>query len=130
MVNSTPPPGLLSISTDFLRWEPVAPRDAEATGRHKELLACAGLLREEVTERVGDRAARHLTAPGHRLAQDALPGRERPEEFADGYAQAVTFGMLIAQGTGDQLSSGLETGRSATRIGTMSLIGTALGRLT
>lgn len=50
-------------------------------------------------------------------------------EFADGYAQAVTFGMLVARARGIALSDGLD--RVARRLGpTNSLIGSALRLVT
>lgn len=50
-------------------------------------------------------------------------------QFADGYAQAVTFGMLMARAQRIRLSAGLD--RAARRLGaTNSLIGSALRLLT
>ena len=51
------------------------------------------------------------------------------ERFADGYAQAVTFGMLMARAKGIPLGTGLEQA-AAELTKTSSLIGTALRLLT
>jgi hypothetical protein len=51
------------------------------------------------------------------------------DEFADGYAQAVTFGLLVARARGLTLANGLD--QAAKALGrTDSLIGTALRLLT
>ena len=50
-------------------------------------------------------------------------------QFADGYAQAVTFGLLMARSTGIKLSDGLD--KVGKQLGkTNSLIGAALRLLT
>ena len=50
-------------------------------------------------------------------------------QFADGYAQAVTFGLLVARARGISLSKGIENAAQELRK-TNSLIGTALRLLT
>ena len=119
------PPGLLTLFQDFLKWEPVPPRDA------KQLAAITArlcrLLREEVSEQLalGSRALTALATDWRRLlfpeASDA--------EFADGYAQAVTFGMLMARAREIRLSTGLDQVAQQLRT-TNSLIGAALRLLT
>jgi hypothetical protein len=120
-----PPPGLLLLLESFLRWKPVAPRTARELA-HTTARLCR-LLRNEVTEQLGlkSQALTDLAIDWRKLLfPDATD-----ERFADGYAQAVTFGMLMARAKGIALSDGLqkvaaELARSST------LIGTALRLLT
>jgi hypothetical protein len=120
-----PPPGLLLLLESFLRWKPVAPRSARELA-HTTARLCR-LLRNEVTEQLGlkSQALTDLATDWRKLLfPDATD-----ERFADGYAQAVTFGMLMARAKGIALSDGLqkvaaELARSST------LIGTALRLLT
>ena len=81
-----PAAGLAGLLDDFLRWEPLPPRNARELALTTARLC--RLLRDEVTEQLDRREAaltslaqewRHLLFP---TASDA--------EFADGYAQAVT----------------------------------------
>lgn len=119
------PPGLQTLFENFLQWQPIAPRDpqqlAETTAR------LCRLLREEVTEQLamGSAALTALAADWRKiLFPDATDA-----QFADGYAQAVTFGLLMARAREIQLSLGLD--RVARQLGqTNSLIGTALRLLT
>jgi hypothetical protein len=119
------PPGLLGLFEDFIRWQPIPPRDAKQLAEVSARLC--RLLREEVTEQLllGSAALTALAADWRKLlfpeASDA--------QFADGYAQAVTFGMLMARAREINLGDGLD--RAAKRLGeTNSLIGTALRLLT
>ncbi|MFY9823260.1 MAG: type ISP restriction/modification enzyme [Thermoanaerobaculia bacterium] len=119
------PPGLLSLFEDFFQWTPIPPRDAkELAGISARLCR---LLREEVTEQLalGSRALTDLAKDWRNLlfpdASDA--------QFADGYAQAVTFGLLMARARDIQLSRGLDqVARQLSQ--TNSLIGSALRLLT
>ena len=85
------------------------------------------LLRDEVTEQL-DLGSPALTA----LATDwrkLLFPEANDAQFADGYAQAVTFGLLMARARDIQLSTGLD--QVAKKLGqTNSLIGAALRLLT
>lgn len=119
------PPGLLSLFEDFIRWQPVPPRNAKQLAEITARLC--RLLREEVTEQLslGSLALTALARDWRKLlfpeASDA--------QFADGYAQTVTFGMLMARARRIKLSAGLD--RAARRLReTNSLIGTALRLLT
>jgi N-6 DNA Methylase len=113
-----PPPGLLLLFENFLRWKPVPPRSARELA-HTTARLC-GLLRDEVTEQLGlkSQALTDLATDWRKLLfPDATD-----ERFADGYAQAVTFGMLMARAKGIPLSEGLhkvaeELRRSSTLIG-------------
>ncbi len=119
------PPSLLGLFEDFLRWEPIAPKEpkqlAEITAR------LCRLLRDEVTEQLGVKSPA-LTA----LATDwrkLLFPEASDAQFADGYAQVVTFGMLVARAREIELNQGLD--QVARQIGqTNSLIGSALRLLT
>lgn len=119
------PPSLLSLFEDFIQWRPTPPRDAKQLAEVTARLC--RLLRDEVTEQlaIGSPALTALATDWRKLlfpeASDA--------QFADGYAQAVTFGMLMARAREIELSAGLDqVGRQLGR--TNSLIGTALRILT
>ena len=119
------PDRLVSLFVDFFRWEPVPPRSArELAGTTARLCR---LLREEVTEQLG-RGSPSLT----NLATDwrkLLFPSATDEAFADGYAQAVTFGLLMARARDIVLADGLDrVGRELRH--TNTLIGTALRLLT
>ncbi len=120
-----PPSGLLLLFQSFLRWKPVAPRSARELA-HTTARLC-GLLRDEVTEQLGlkSRALTDLAIDWRKL----LFPEATDERFADGYAQAVTFGMLMARAKGIALSDGLhKVAAELTRSST--LIGAALRLLT
>lgn len=119
------PPGLLGLFEDFIRWQPIPPRDAKQLAGISARLC--RLLRDEVTEQLslGSEALTALATDWRKLlfpeASDA--------QFADGYAQAVTFGMLMARAREIRLGAGLD--QAARRLGaTNSLISTALRLLT
>lgn len=119
------PNELLTLFDRFIRWEPIAPKSAPELAKLSARLC--RLLRDEVTEQLG-LGSRALTA----LAADwrALLFPEADDvQFADGYAQAVTFGRLMARARGIRLTGGLDVvGRELAK--TNSLIGTALKLLT
>lgn len=119
------PPGLLNLFEDFIQWQPNPPRDAKQLAEVSARLC--RLLRDEVTEQLSQ-GSTALTA----LASDwrhLLFPEASNAQFADGYAQAVTFGMLMARAREIQLSVGLD--RVARQLGrTNSLIGAALRLLT
>jgi len=119
------PAGFLAIFENFLRWEPIPPRNAKDLA-HTTARLCR-LLRDEVTEQLALQSEA-LTA----LAEDwrkLLFPDATDERFADGYAQAVTFGMLMARAKEITLATGLQ--HVATELShTSSLIGAALRLLT
>jgi hypothetical protein len=119
------PQALLDLFQTFFQWEPIPPRDAKQLADLTARLC--RLLRDEVTEQLSLGSA-SLTA----LARDwrALLFPEASDaQFADGYAQAVTFGLLMARARGIELRQGLD--QAAKHLGqTNSLIGTALRILT
>src|SRR5579862_3150182 len=120
-----PPTGLMLLFENFLRWKPVAPHSARELA-HTTARLCA-LLRDEVTEQLGlkSEALTGLAADWRKL----LFPEATDERFADGYAQAVTFGMLMARAKGIALGDGLhKVAAELTRSST--LIGAALRLLT
>ena len=90
------PPGLLRLFDKFLSWDPIPPRSAPELAEISARLC--RLLRDEVIEQMelGSPALTSLAADWRRtLFPDASN-----ETFADGYAQAVTFGLLMARAQG------------------------------
>jgi hypothetical protein len=119
------PPGLLRLFEKFLSWDPIPPRSAPQLAEISARLC--RLLRDEVIEQIefGSPALTSLAADWRRtLFPDASN-----ETFADGYAQAVTFGLLMARAQGIVLTAGLDQVSRALRQ-TNLLIGTALRVLT
>ena len=119
------PPGLLGLFDSFLNWEPIPPRSAKDLARSTARLC--RLLRDEVTEQLSLKSMvfTELATDWRKLLfPDATD-----ERFADGYAQAVTFGLLMARAKNIELSKGLQ--QVATTLSqTSSLIGAALRLLT
>jgi hypothetical protein len=96
-------PGLMMLFEGFLRWEPLPPHNAKDLARTVALLC--RLLRDEVTEQlaIGSESLTGLATDWRKLLfPDATDVR-----FADGYAQAVTFGMLMARAKKIELATGL-----------------------
>jgi hypothetical protein len=119
------PACLLGVFESFLHWQPLPPRSARDLA-HTTARLCR-LLRDEVTEQLalGSEALTGLAADWRKL----LFPEATDETFADGYAQAVTFGMLMARAKDIHLASGLH--QVATELShTSSLIGAALNLLT
>lgn len=112
------PPELLPLIEDFLSWQPIPPKNA-----HQLAITSARLcrfLRDEVLEQMDpeDSALRDLAKDWRGL----LFPDASDEQFADGYAQAVTFGLLMAKSQKVDLSEGLdevasELAESSTLIG-------------
>jgi hypothetical protein len=119
------PTTLVPVINDFLQWKPIAPKTAKKLAE-----VCARLcrlLRDEVVEQMALGNA-GLTA----LAQDwrkLLFPQADDAQFADGYAQAVTFGLLVARSRDISLSSGIDHAAHELRKSN-SLIATALRLLT
>lgn len=119
------PTSLISLFAAFFAWKPIAPSSA------KELALITArlcrLLRDEVTEQL-EFKSEALTG----LAEDwrkLLFPDATDETFADGYAQAVTFGMLMARAQNISLRTGLH--KAAEDLSkTSTLIGAALRLLT
>ncbi len=119
------PPELLARFDNFLRWEPIPPKSASELAKIAARLC--RFLRDEVIEQL-DQKSPALTD----LAKDwrkLLFPEATDEQFADGYAQAVTFGLLMARAIDIRLADGLD--QVGKRLGkTNSLIGAALLLLT
>src|SRR5712664_926124 len=83
--------------------------------------------REEVVEQMALRNA-GLTALATDWRKLLFPQAD-DAQFADGYAQAVTFGLLVARARGISLAKGIDNAAQELRKSN-SLIGTALRLLT
>ncbi|MBV8972226.1 MAG: N-6 DNA methylase, partial [Sphingomonadaceae bacterium] len=119
------PAALEPLIADFLTWRPIAPTKPEALAITAARLC--RFLRDEVLEQLANNNAdlKGLAADWRALLfPDASDDR-----FADGYAQAVTFGLLMAKSRKLSLADGLD--RVAKGLGrTDTLIGAALRLLT
>lgn len=121
----TAPGQLVVLFESFLRWEPAPPRSVkELAGTSARLCR---LLRDEVTEQM-ERHSEALTALAADWRKLLFPDAT-DERFADGYAQAITFGLLMARAKEIPLSSGLQA-VAAELTKSNSLIGAALRLLT
>jgi hypothetical protein len=119
------PPGLLNLFSDFLNWNPVPPRSAQQLADMAARLC--RLLRDEVIEQM-ELGSPALTGLATDWRRTLFPDASN-ETFADGYAQAVTFGLLMARAQGIVLAEGLDRVSRLLRH-TNLLIGTALRVLT
>lgn len=119
------PAELPALFEFFLRWKPIPPGTAKDLARLSARLC--RFLRDEVTEQLalGSEALTALATDWRKL----LFPEATDERFADGYAQAVTFGLLMARAKRISLSSGLHQ-VSIELTKSSSLIGAALGLLT
>lgn len=106
----TAPPDFEELLTDFLRWKP-APIGS-VTALVRAIAPLTRLLRSEVLEQLSAErkavkaGASEYEQPFLGLAADwrrlLFPAAE-DEEFADGYAQTVTFALLLARSDGIEL---------------------------
>ncbi|PWE16638.1 DNA methyltransferase [Marinicauda salina] len=119
------PEALIALLADFFTWEPIPPRNAPALAETSARLC--RLLREEVREQLA-REARALTQLKVDWRKLLFP-EATDEQFADGYAQAVTFGLLMAKARGISLADDLDHVAKSLRR-TNTLIGSALRLLT
>ncbi|MGE0421784.1 MAG: type ISP restriction/modification enzyme [Reyranellaceae bacterium] len=119
------PSGLLPLVSDFLRWEPLPPRNAKALAEISARLC--RLLRDEVIEQM-ESGRSSLNALANDWRKLLFPQAD-DAQFADGYAQAVTFGLLVARARGIALDHGIEAAATELRA-TNSLVATALRLLT
>ena len=123
--NLAAPDSLLALFADFVHWEPLPPRSAAQLATTTARLC--RLLRDEVTEQLarGSPSLTHLATDWRKL----LFPSATDEAFADGYAQAVTFGLLMARAEDIRLADGLDRVAQKLRQ-TNTLIGAALRLLT
>jgi Type ISP C-terminal specificity domain/N-6 DNA Methylase len=119
------PDTLRALVADFLSWAPQAPTSARALAQTSARLC--RLLRDEVLEEMaaGHGSLQHLKEDWRKL----LFPEATNEQFADGYAQAVTFGLLMAKAFDISLKDGVELAAIKLKK-TNTLIGTALNVLT
>jgi hypothetical protein len=119
------PATLLPLISDFLRWAPIPPKTAKQLAQVSARLC--RLLRDEVIEQMALGSAA-LTGLAHDWRALLFPQAD-DVQFADGYAQAVTFGLLVARALDISLSAGTEMAAQELKKSN-SLIGTALRLLT
>jgi hypothetical protein len=119
------PDTLAALLSDFLNWTPQPPANAERLAEVSARLC--RLLRDEVLEQIeqGQESLLHLRDDWRKLL---FPNADN-EQFADGYAQAVTFGLLMASALNISLKDGVETAALKLKQSN-SLIGVALNLLT
>src|SRR5437868_13502133 len=98
------PPTLLPLLADFLQWQPVAPRSAKQLAEISARLC--RFLREEVVEEL-QRGSIALSALATEWRSLLFPDAS-DAQFADGYAQAVTFGLLVARSRDIALAGGID----------------------
>lgn len=131
------PSTFLGLLTDFLRWSP-APITT-VVGLVQAIAPLTRLLRGEVLDQLAEErraiaagAAEH-SQPFLGLARDwrdLLFPTASDEVFADGYAQAVTFALLLARTEGIALEGSLHTIGTALGGAQHTLMGRALQLLT
>jgi Type ISP C-terminal specificity domain/N-6 DNA Methylase len=119
------PDGFLPLINDFLTWSPIAPKTVKELARISARLC--RFLRDEVIEQLGVKNAK-LSELKDDWKALLFPDAD-DAKFADGYAQAVTFGLLMAKSKQLSLADGLDD--IAKELGkTNTLIGAALRLLT
>ena len=119
------PATLAPTIDDFLQWKPIPPKSAKKLAE-----VCARLcrlLRDEVVEQMA-LGNPGLTALAHDWRVLLFPQAD-DAQFADGYAQAVAFGLLVARSRDISLSGGIDHAAQELRKSN-SLIATALRLLT
>ncbi|MDR3510270.1 MAG: N-6 DNA methylase [Caulobacteraceae bacterium] len=121
----TAPNELVALFETFYQWDPLPPRSPRQLAETSARLC--RLLRDEVVEQL-DRKAPGLTGLKEDWRKLLFP-HATDAEFADGYAQAVTFGLLMAKARGISLKGGIEDAAKVLRQSN-SLIGSALRLLT
>lgn len=121
----TAPQTLITLLTDFLSWSPIPPDSPRKLAEVSARLC--RLLRDEVLEEL-ENGTQSLTDLATEWRGLLFPQAD-DAQFADGYAQAVTFGLLMARAQDIPLDKGIAHAALALR-DTNTLIGTALRLLT
>jgi hypothetical protein len=119
------PRTLADLFVLFYQWDPIEPRSPRQLAETSARLC--RLLRDEVTEQLG-LGAKGLAGLREDWRKLLFP-HATDAEFADGYAQAVTFGLLMAKARGISLKAGIDPAAKILRRSN-SLIGSALHLLT
>lgn len=119
------PTALIELFEIFYQWQPIEPRMPRQLAETSARLC--RLLRHEVAEQL-DRGAAGLSGLKEDWRKLLFP-HATDEDFADGYAQAVTFGLLMAKARGISLAGGIEPAAKVLKKSN-SLIGSALQLLT
>jgi len=120
------PDALAGLIGTFLTWDPQPPTSPAQLAQTAARLC--RLLRDEVSEQLvaGDQLLKNLADDWrHLLFPDASD-----EQFADSYAQAVTFGLLMARVRGIDLNQGVSAAAMKLAAQEHTLVGTALRILT
>lgn len=117
----TAPATLTALWAGFLDWAPIPPKTPRQLAETSARLC--RLLRDEVTEQL-ELKAPALVGLREDWRQLLLPEATNAD-FADGFAQAVTFGLLMAKARDIDLSDGLDAA-AKTLSQTNTLIGSAL----
>lgn len=117
----TSPTTLTAFWAEFLDWAPIPPRTPRQLAETSARLC--RLLRDEVTEQL-ELEAPALMGLRKDWRQLLLPEATNAD-FADGFAQAVTFGLLMAKARDIKLGDGLDAA-AKTLSQTNTLIGSAL----
>jgi hypothetical protein len=114
-------PDLVALFSDFLHWEPVPPRSVKELAMMSARLC--RLLRDEVEEQLERDSPefKNFASDWRRM----LFPEATDQRFADGYAQAVTFGFLMARAQNVSLKGGVAPVISALKA-SGSLIGSAI----
>ncbi|MDN5780524.1 MAG: N-6 DNA methylase [Luteimonas sp.] len=112
---------LVALFSDFLHWEPVPPRSVKELAMMSARLC--RLLRDEVAEQL-ERNSPEFKSFASDWRRMLFP-EATDQRFADGYAQAVTFGFLMARAQNVSLEGGVGPVISALKA-SGSLIGSAI----
>jgi hypothetical protein len=112
---------LVGLFTDFLNWQPTPPRSVKELATMSARLC--RLLRDEVVEQLERDSPefKHFASDWRTM----LFPEATDERFADGYAQAVTFGFLMARAQNVSLKDGVAPVIKALKA-SGSLIGSAI----
>jgi len=101
-VESDDAPAIERLLRDFLSWQPIIPTDSrgrlDLKGFADLLAPLCRMLRDDVTD-----ALKRPDSPLHHLAKDwrqLLFPDASDEQFADAYAQTVTFALLLGRSEG------------------------------
>lgn len=121
----TPPDNLLQLWESFFSWTPIAPRTPQALANMSAQLC--RLLRDEAAEQL-ELGNKELTGVMNDWKGLLFP-EASAEQFADWYAQSVTFGLLLARARGIDLKQGVAAAARELSASTQTLIGSALRAL-